>query len=169
MTRHKQGWTRHVLDESERARESYRRSRERAREEQAERERAERERAAKTRAAAKRAAAKRAAAKRAPAKRAAAKQDAWPPPKQKSVKRQAKPAQQTALPRNMTLASEVALSIVKKRNPEGYDNVSIARLVAQVHNQKNWEEACKAMGLDPEKLEPPSRDTIARITDHRRD
>src|SRR5262244_3751905 len=103
MTRHKQGWTRHVLDESERARESYRRSRERAREEQA-----ERERAAKTRAAAKRAAAKRAAAKR-----AAAKQDAWPPPKQKSVKRQAKPAQQTALPRNMTLASEVALSIVK--------------------------------------------------------
>ena len=73
------------------------------------------------------------------------------------------------LPRNMTLASEVALSIVKKRNPEGYDNVSIARLVSQVHNRKNWEEACKAMGLDPEKLEPPSRDTIARITGHRRD
>jgi len=90
-------------------------------------------------------------------------------PKQKSAKRQAKLTQQTASQRSMTLASEVALSIINKKNPEGYGNRSIARLVGQVRNKKTWEEECKAMDLDPESLEPPSRDTIARIIGRRRD
>ena len=91
MTRHKQGWTRHVLDESERARESYRRSRERAREEQAEREQAEREQAERERAAkAKREREARARRERAAKKRAAKKRAAEKRARQAAKKRAAK-------------------------------------------------------------------------------
>ena len=78
-------------------------------------------------------------------------------------------ALERALQQDTTAQRRVARVILASKNPGGYIDASPAYLLKQLRNEKTWKAECEARGIDPEKVRPPSRETVVRMIGHRED
>jgi hypothetical protein len=90
-------------------------------------------------------------------------------PKQQTTLEQRRAAFERALQQDTTTKRQVARAIFEKKNPGEYFDKSPALLLKQAQYEKTWKAECEEKGIDPEKVRPPSRETVVRMIGKRDD